>query len=581
MAACVQWAGGQTLVTVIPVEDPVVALAIHPTRPRLYAMGERRNEVTVIDTEQNRAVSVISGASGFPINTGGDLLFSPDGSRLYVAARALERLLVIDPATDSLVASAATAANVSGLAFTLDGRKLYVGHAGLTGSISVIDPRTLANTRNIPLTPIGRLTLHPNGSRLYVAAQGGIAVVDTSSDALVTSLQTSGWRVAVSPDGSRFYVHSQFFERIEVLSTTNNTVIASIPVRTAAGPRNAIAITPNGAKLYVTSPFQLAVIDARANTLQTLVTLPHNPVNLAVSTDGSTVFVAAEGSVQLVDVASNNIKGSVPLGGGEMVLHPNGSRLYVATGGGVAVIDTRPAVTSVSAASFLRNALAPESIASAFGQGLATASQGAASLPLPTTLAGATVRVLDSARVERPAPLFYASPGQINFLVPPGVRSGPATVTVTIRDQVVAFGTLVIDSVAPGLFTANADGRGVVAGFGLRVAADRSQTVQPLYQCGSAPGSCVPVPLDLGAEGDQTVLLLFGTGIRGRGALSGAQVGLGGVPAEVLYAGPQGDFAGLDQVNVLVPRTMAGRGELEVRLTVDGRPANLASIRIR
>src|SRR5262249_53124174 len=71
-------------------------------------------------------------------------------------------------------------------------------------------------------------------------------------------------------------------------------------------------------------------------------------------------------------------------------------------------------VTSVSAASFSATKLTSEGIAAAFGTGLATTTQVATSLPLPTALAGTTVTVKDSAGSERLAPLFFVSPGQIN-----------------------------------------------------------------------------------------------------------------------------------------------------------------------
>jgi hypothetical protein len=46
-------------------------------------------------------------------------------------------------------------------------------------------------------------------------------------------------------------------------------------------------------------------------------------------------------------------------------------------------------------------------------------------------------------------------------------------------------------------------------------------------------------------------------------------------------AGPQGDFAGLDQVNVRLARGLAGRGEVQVLLSVEGKPANTVTVNIR
>jgi len=76
-------------------------------------------------------------------------------------------------------------------------------------------------------------------------------------------------------------------------------------------------------------------------------------------------------------------------------------------------------------------------------------------------LAGTTVKVRDSLGVERNAPLFFVSPGQVNYLIPPGSAVGTANITVTNGQGGTATGQSSIAAVAPGLFTANANGTGV------------------------------------------------------------------------------------------------------------------------
>jgi uncharacterized protein (TIGR03437 family) len=105
-----------------------------------------------------------------------------------------------------------------------------------------------------------------------------------------------------------------------------------------------------------------------------------------------------------------------------------------------------------------------------------------------------------------------------------------------------------------------------------------AQTVLEVFH--AAQGGYVATPLDLGAATDQVILELFGTGIRGRSALTAVTATIGGQAAEVQYAGPQGGFAGLDQVNVRVPRSLAGRGDVDVVLTVDGKTANTVTVRV-
>ena len=93
------------------------------------------------------------------------------------------------------------------------------------------------------------------------------------------------------------------------------------------------------------------------------------------------------------------------------------------------------------------------------------------------------------------------------------------------------------------------------------------------------PNSRASVPIDLGPEGDQVFLLLFGTGVRGFSSQVTATVGGESVP--VLGAVPQGEFVGLDQINIgPLPRSLAGRGEVNILLTADGKPANTVTVNV-
>jgi uncharacterized protein (TIGR03437 family) len=238
-------------------------------------------------------------------------------------------------------------------------------------------------------------------------------------------------------------------------------------------------------------------------------------------------------------------------------------------------------VSGVSAASYDGAALTSEAIVAAFGSNLATATQVATSVPLPTALAGTTVKVKDSTGNERLAPLFFVSPGQINHQIPPGTANGTATVTVTSGNTTVATGTALIASVAPGLFSANSSGQGVASGYILRVKADNSQSIEAINQFDSAQSKFVSVPIDLGPATDQVFLILFGTGIRFRSSLAGVSAKIGGTDVPVSFAGPQGDFVGLDQLNMQLPRSLLGRGELDLVLTVDSKTANTVKVTIK
>lgn len=264
-----------------------------------------------------------------------------------------------------------------------------------------------------------------------------------------------------------------------------------------------------------------------------------------------------------------------------LVIDRAGTSLHVGLeSGGVYDYRYAAAVTTVSAASFSVSALARESIAAAFGSNLATTTQAASTIPLPTSLAGTTVRVKDSVGVERLAPLFFVAPPQINCLISAGTANGEAMVTIISGNGSVSAGTIRIESVAPGLFSANATGQGVASAVALRVRADGSQSYEPVSRLDPAQNRFVAIPLDLGPATDQVFLILFGTGIRFRSSLSAVSARIGGVDVQVLYAGPVDGLVGLDQVNLRLPRGLAGRGEVDIIIIADGKTANTVRVSI-
>jgi uncharacterized protein (TIGR03437 family) len=238
-------------------------------------------------------------------------------------------------------------------------------------------------------------------------------------------------------------------------------------------------------------------------------------------------------------------------------------------------------VSTVSAASFATGAQASEGIAALFGAGLSGSTVSATAQPLPTTLGGVQVRVRDASGTERPAPLFFVSPDQINFQIPQGTSAGSALLTVLRDGNAVGQGTATIETVAPGLFAANANGQGVPAAVVQRVKTDGTRTFEAVAQFDSTQNRFVALPIDLGAATDQLFLICFGTGFRNRSALSAVTATIGGANAEALFAGAQGDFAGLDQANIAIPRSLAGRGNVDVVLRVVGKNANTVTINIR
>jgi uncharacterized protein (TIGR03437 family) len=149
------------------------------------------------------------------------------------------------------------------------------------------------------------------------------------------------------------------------------------------------------------------------------------------------------------------------------------------------------------------------------------------------------VQVIDSAGTARTATQFYSSPTQLNFEIPVGTALGPCTINVENGAQTLATTTAMVAAIAPGVFIAQND-----------------------------------------IINSQDYLILYGTGIRGRSALSNVTATINGTPVQVLYAGPQGSYSGLDQVNIAVPSALRGVTGAQVIVTVDEVAANAVAVDI-
>ncbi len=223
------------------------------------------------------------------------------------------------------------------------------------------------------------------------------------------------------------------------------------------------------------------------------------------------------------------------------------------------------AVRAFSAASFVEGEAAPGSLASVFGSGLS----------------GASVVIRDAAGHSEPAPVIYSSPSQLNLLVPAAVSLGRATLTVSRNSGDAQETELNILAVSPGIFTANADGRGVPAARLIRVLSNGERAVEYVFRLDPATSRFLAAPLSVGEPDQETYLELYGTGIRGRSSLGAVSAVLGQTPCEVLAAQGHSLYAGLDQVNLKLPGTLRGRGELTLVLTVDGRASNPVTLAFR
>lgn len=227
-----------------------------------------------------------------------------------------------------------------------------------------------------------------------------------------------------------------------------------------------------------------------------------------------------------------------------------------------------PVIAAVTNSGSFHPGGAPGALMSIFGHALSDAVYEASALPLPTALGPTSVTVNGV-----PAPLYYASPIQINFQMPSGLAVGTAQIVVTNTSLKVSSQNYPVDltAVDPGLFL-TPDGR--AAALNQDLSLHGAGTPQPagaiiiVYLTGQGP-TTPGVPDGFGAPGSTLSLV--------NGQVS-AQIG--GKPAEVVYAGLAPGFVGDTQVNLRIPQGV-DPGDRPVLITINGVTSNAGVISVR
>jgi uncharacterized protein (TIGR03437 family) len=235
---------------------------------------------------------------------------------------------------------------------------------------------------------------------------------------------------------------------------------------------------------------------------------------------------------------------------------------------------------TVTSAASTSNTVTAGSLATATGTNLASGTATASTVPWPTSLGGITVQVVDSGNVSHPAGLLFVSQGQVNFQIPADTALGIASVFVKNGDTTLT-GTAMIAAAAPALFAIDASGIAAATAVRLTIPT-QIQSPVTVFTCGAMQAGvqsavvCNLAPIDPGLDAP-VYLSFYGTGI-GNGP---ATVNFGSTAVNATYAGPQGQFPGLDQVNVGLPLSLRGAGDVQVTVTVNGVTSNAVKIRVQ
>jgi DNA-binding beta-propeller fold protein YncE len=284
------------------------SIAVSPDGATVYVASAQ--EISVFDRDADGSLVQKPGNNGcitryvadgcmeaFGLSNVRDLVVSPDGKSVYVAAANSDAILKFDRlpngtlsaggcVTQDRTAGCTTAdrvANASGLAVSPDGRNVYVASnpdgvvepSGIailnrdpaTGALSQVrapsidgcvadaDPRC---RQGVGVAGTADVSLSPDGRTLYAATGGGIAVFDRAADGRLSQpalpdgcvsdygfggpaacLRTSGVAfsisIAVSPDGRSVYSASQNLGTVAAFAREVQSDVATAPVEALPG----------------------------------------------------------------------------------------------------------------------------------------------------------------------------------------------------------------------------------------------------------------------------------------------------------------------------------------------------------
>ncbi|MEI9811460.1 MAG: IPT/TIG domain-containing protein [Acidobacteriota bacterium] len=259
------------------------------------------------------------------------------------------------------------------------------------------------------------------------------------------------------------------------------------------------------------------------------------------------------------------------------------NRLLLSSAIFMAALSTAFAQPTVSAGGTLDGAgfyvgqpVAPGSMVSIFGSGLAASLQSADTVPWSTTLDKTSVTFNGIA-----APLYFVSPGQINAQLPwnvlaSGLADGNANIVVTMNGTASPPQVVPIGLYSPGVFSIPPGG-----GYAIAINPDGSLAAP----AGSIPG----FPTRPAHPGEALILLANGMGPvdspidngqpssdKLRQTTTTPEVLINGIGASVIFSGLSPQFPSINQVNIVVPNGVTGNS-LPLQIRIGGRtsPTNV------
>jgi len=507
------------------------AIAVSPSLPRVVAVGTNNGKVQVTDSADQGAAAVWNDRSaGLPGRAVSQVICDLlDPSTLYITLSGFSRFLTND--------------NAGHVFKTTDFGQTWTDISGV-----------------LPNIPVNDIVLDPDvPDTVYIATDIGVF---QSSDGGQTWSTFSEGLPRVLVGGLNLHRPSRTLRAVTqgrgmwdmsvpVGGPSQAPYIASVAPASVGGAAGQLTITLSGSNFVSSSV-------ARWNGSDRPTTFV-NASTLRVTLPASDLAKAGRATL----IVYNPVAG----GGLSNSLHvPVGAAPLVTAGG----------ITS-AANPLVSGPLVPGSIHSIYGSNLAADTVVAAAPPLPYTLGGVTVEVNGI-----PAPLFFVSPGQVNFQVPWEVEYyNRVTVALINGTQSSTSLQVSVAPAAPALFSTSGRGSGQGA---ISISGSSAIAAPAGAFTGSRPAGRGEF-LQIYATGMGQVSRIQGDGQPKSNAplaiTKTPDVTIGGVPAAVSFSGLAPGAVGLYQINVQVPDGAPFGDAVPVVVSLDGATSNTVTVAVQ
>lgn len=237
-------------------------------------------------------------------------------NRLWVTCPDSDHIAVINPSTMELIDNIEIdGAEPTGIAVSPYNSRVYVTFYE-TGEVGIFDPQEMEMTSSIHVggNPCS-ITFTPSGAKAYIVdyQEPAVYVIDAVRNTLITILDFPGYTIqdaVASPDGSSIYLSNMQQNKIEVIRTSDDSILA--PMDTSLYPRG-IAISPDGQYLflghYTSVDAYVDMIRLSDGQVVSTASIPSNPRCIKVSSDGQRIFVTEhnEDALYIYDVSGENL----------------------------------------------------------------------------------------------------------------------------------------------------------------------------------------------------------------------------------------------------------------------------------